>query len=820
MTMTLTHTTLPQPPATGRIIESAPRARVEPLAQTTQYSPLTLSDIETKVRLALGEQRATPVLSDTRRVLRELLMTERRVDEATARALLATEDLRGLLLRGEEFARVQALRAKREASASRLRQGDMNRTGRVAKVVAIVAPESIMQRRRRPITHVVPPDWQPVIESVAGTSVAAGAKRRHIEVLITAFARNGILSPRQLPSDADHLGSIVIAEDVFKPKTICTALSDLRGALKQCVAAGTLPPDTPMFGKRLGSKRSRGGKSWATDPHAKLQQELPLWAEDVQEYLAMSTDQLGGMTHSRRLATYRLAVGLCDMRDDGLLPGVDLRTLQMQDLGTLQVSRPDGTVSSNISRAAARNGRRASTDTVPLVVVLGEYLTRVVRRTKPGKGVPPIVYHDVSRVWGLCAVLLRPDPQAPLEDRVRWQSADEIVRAWVNAAEKSRPLEENERDKGLLAEHLSLPQAVVFGIPYYTLLELPAADAEVAAHPTGSLGRRDATERLTRAMSEWLALATKIADPLRIEQRAFGRVGREISVAACFDSTSGLLESITGVASHFAGKRKHVASWFGEANPDAGFKQHNRPPRSWDWSPSIVDFAWLARYFREVWYPCVLALGEHGSMREAMTSGRWTLFPTTAVGGKTEHPWRGMGGEWISERTGDAMLRVLREALGYGHLPSTRKEANKSGWRLLLSDHNVRHLWATYWGGLRANRGPRQVRADGTLVESISGMEHCERATTDTAKALTDNYVALTQTIQRLLTCTVGSWAHPLSLDGLMDRVTLTDRAVNWSAEWDRLTRIEGVDAMPPELRARWVGVRAPVRRGRAGRRS
>ena len=26
----------------------------------------------------------------------------------------------------------------------------------------------------------------------------------------------------------------------------------------------------------------------------------------------------------------------------------------------------------------------------------------------------------------------------------------------------------------------------------YTLLELPAADAEVAAHPTGSLGRRDA----------------------------------------------------------------------------------------------------------------------------------------------------------------------------------------------------------------------------------------------------------------------------------------------------------------------------------------
>jgi hypothetical protein len=821
MKMDLAHTTSPRPTVASLITASATHACIESSAQTTTHdAALSLSDIEMKVRITLGEQRAAPVLSDTRRVVRELLMAERRIDEATARALLATEDLRGPLLRAEEFARVQALRAKREAGATRLRQGDLNRIGRVAKVVAIVAPKSVVQRSRRPIEHVLPPAWRPVLESVSGTSVAAGAKRRHIEVLITAFARHGILSPCQLPTDGDYLGSLVDAEGVFKPKTISTALSDLRSALKQCIAVGTLPPDTPVPGKRLGAKRARGGKAWATDPDAKLRHELPLWAEDLEEYLIMSKDKLGGMTHSRRLATYRLAVGLCEMRDDGLLPGVELRTLQMQDLGTLQVSRPDGTVSSNISRAAARNGRRASTDTIPLVVALGEYLTRVVRRTKPGKGVPPIVYHDLSRVWGLCAALMRPDPQASLEDRVLWQSADELVRACLNDAEKSRPPEENERNKGLLAEHLSLPQTVVFGIPYYTLLELPAADAEVAAHPAGSRGRSDATERRTRAMYEWLALSTKFADPLRIQQRAFGRVGREIDVAASFDSSSGLLESITGVTSHFAGKLKHVVSWFGESNPDAGFKQHNKPPRDWDWSPSIVDFAWLARYFRDIWYPCAQTLGERGSMREAMASGRWTLFPTTAAGGTTTHPRKGMAGDWISERTGDAILRVLREALGYSHLPPLRKEAIQSGWRLLLSDHNARHLWATHWGGLRATRGPRQERADGTFVESISGMEHCQRATTDTAKSLTDNYVALTQTIQRLLTRTVGSWAHPLSLDAIMDRVTLTDRAVDWSAEWDRLAAVEGIDAMPPALRAWWVGVRVPSsrRRSRRGR--
>lgn len=142
-----------------------------------------------------------------------------------------TEDLRGLLLRGEEFARVQALRAKREAGASRLRQGDINRTGRVAKVIAIAARESIMQRRRRPITNVVPPAWQPVIESVSGTSVAAGAKRRHLEVLITAFARNGILSPCQLPSDADYL--------VFMPSSPKTSSSPRRSAPHSPTPRGT-----------------------------------------------------------------------------------------------------------------------------------------------------------------------------------------------------------------------------------------------------------------------------------------------------------------------------------------------------------------------------------------------------------------------------------------------------------------------------------------------------------------------------------------------------------------------------------------------------
>ena len=812
--------TIPQPDAAvGGIENDARGLRVDMPTHSSLRAPLSLAEIEPLVREELGVERAAPVLSDTRRVLRELLMAERRIDEQAARALLLTEDLRGPLLRAVEFANVHARRMKRETGARRVRQADINRAGRVAKVIAIVAPESTPHRSRRPVAAVVPLDWKPVIDSVEGSSVTACAKRRHVELLVTAFARAGILTPAQLPTNADKLYALLIAEGLLTPDTICVGLSDLRSALGQCIATGTLPADSPVPGKRVGTRRLHGGAEWATNREAKLRMELPLWADDLEEYLAHAKDEVGGTPNVRRGAVFRVAVGLCGMRDGGLLPGVDLHTLQFHDLGTMQIVRCDSMTSRTISRAAARNGRSVSSDTVPLVEALGEYLTRELRERKPGHGVPPSVCKDIERVWGICTALLRPSPTDPLEDRVRWQGANEVVRTWAATAEESRPASECERNKGLLAEHLSLPQAIVFGIPYYTLVALPEAQTHVDAHAIGSVGRQTATDRLTLLLEEWVALATKVADPLRVEQRVFGRVGRELEITASFESASGVLTSVAGVTTHFAGKKLHATFWYGESNKRAGFKQHEKGPRSWDWPPSIVDLVWLARYFREVWYPRVQALGERRSMREAMSSGRWTLFPSTAAARANSYRWKGMCDTWISEKTGDAMLRVLREVLGHHHLPALRTDAIQAGWRSLLSDHNVRHLWATYWGGLRASRGPRQVRPDGTIVESVSGMEYCRRATTDEEDSLQEHYVALTQTIQRLLTRTVGSCAHPLSLDSIMDRASLTDRAVDWKAEWNALAAAEGIDAMPPALRARWLGLREPAPRRRRNHR-
>lgn len=808
---------LPRSAAGSRVGNAAP-----PSAATkkvvTHRGPLILPEIERRVCETLGPTKAAPVLSDTRRILRELIMAERRVNEDTARHLLQNEDLRGPLLRAVEFAELQAHRAKREAGERSVRQADRNRISRVAKAVSIVAPESMPRRSHRVVADAVPPAWMPVVHSIVGTDVAACAKRRHIELVVAALARAGILAPSELPTDGDHLGALLQADGLHKPKTITTALSDLRSVLRQCAADGTLPADTPVPRKRIGTKRVRGGAEWAVDRHAKLRVELPLWADDLEDYLLMFEEDDDPTLHARRLATYRVAIGLCEMRDAGLLPGIDLRTLQMQDLGTAQVPRSVRMTSRPTSRAAARNGRGTSSDTWMLVEALGDYLTGVVREEKSGQGVPPIVWKDIERVWAICTALIRPSPLDPLEERVRWQGACEAVRKWTAEAENSRPARENERDKELLAEHLSLPQAIVFGIPYYTLVALPEADERVAAHPIGSVGRRAAEEFRTQLLDEWLALSTKIADPLRVEQRTFGRVGREIEIAATFHPTTGVLESISGVTTHFAGKRVHVRASYGEENWRAGFKQRNKSPRSWEWSPSIVDLEWLSRYFRDVWLPRVQALGEAGSMREAMVSGRWTLFPSTSAGGATSHRWKGMSGDWISEKTGEAMLRVIREVLGYRNVPALRTEAIKVGWRSLLSDHNGRHLWATYWGGVRSTRGPRQVRADGTVVESVSGMDYCRRATTDEEKSIREHYVALSQAIQRLLTRTVGSWAHPLSLDEIMDRVTLTDRAVNWKSEWDTLAAVDGVDAMPPALRERWMRLRQTVRRGRPRR--
>lgn len=819
MTMASTHTTPPSA-AAGMTLDSTARSRTNRRQETPKHEPLTLSELERQVREKVGVDRAGPILSDARRMLRHLLMAERRVDETAARELLLIEDLRGPLLRAEEFARVQAQRAKRDAGAGRLSQSDINRTRRVAQVVSIVSPESTRQRSHRPVALAVPPAWKPVVDIVVGHTVAACAQRRHIEQVVAAFARSGIVEPAQLPTDADHLTALLVDEGLLKAKTIRTGISDLRSALRRCREAGTLPAETPVPAKRLGKRRVRGGAAWATDREAKLRAELPLWAEDLEEFLAISKESLGSMWYARTLATYRLAAGLCEMRDAGMLSGVDLRTLQMYDLGTVRVSRHGNLAPRVISRAAARNGQSASTDTVLLMEALGEHLTRVVRTEKPGRGVPPIVWQDIQRVWGIVTTLLRPSPDAPIEDRVRWQGANEAVQQWTAKAEQSRQAEDCERDKALLAEHLSLPQAIVFGIPFFTLVALPEAEQRAASQPLGSLGRRTATKQLERLLVEWVALSTKIADPLRVEQRAYGRVGREIEIVATFEPGTGLLEHITGVTTHFAGKLLHLNSSYGEGNALAGFKQHHKRARSWDWSPSIVDFRWLTRYFRDVWYPRVQTWGESGSMREAMTSGRWTLFPSTGTGKNPKHPWKGMADGWISEKTGEAMLRVLREALGYQQLPAVRKDAIQIGWRSLLSDHNGRHLWATYWGGLRATRGPRQTRTDGTVVESVSGMDYCRRATTDEEKTLRAHYVALTQTMQRLLTRTVGSWSHPLSLDALMDRASLTDHAVEWNVEWDRLAAVDGTDAMPPELRARWLELRAPAsgRKKRRGR--
>lgn len=775
-------------------------------------SSISWQDVAERVRTKYSPTSAAPMLSDVHRVLRDLITAERRIDSSEAQKVIDHEDLRGLLARAVAFARVQAKTSKHVAGGRRASAADANRASRVAVVARLVVPECVVQRRGRQMSSAIPVGWRPVLKVVLGSSVASGAMRRHLEIIITSLVRHGINEPAAMPADPEALYESIVAENLVSRRTITNALSGLRRAIRQCIEQQILPADTPVPAKLRGHKRRRGGVAWYDDPCAMLRAKLPLWADDLDEFEALTPDKLGGMPRRRRLAVYRVASALVDMFEARLLPPeFDLKNLQMCDLATIRIPRRSGgetsPLGSRMSRAAVRNGLRVPEDSIPLVEAIGAWMTDQVRKNSAGVGVPPIVTHDIRAVWAICAALLRPLPGAAVERRVQWEVQHETIGQWLNRADHSRSGVPGMRDKELLAEHLSLPLTIVFGLPFYTLLELPLIEREMLSYTPQTPKWSALENRYHRLFDEWLALSTKLADPLRVEQRVYGRVGGELSIYANYDGNGDLVQ-ISGVTSHFAGKAKHANEAFGLRNPMAGLKQHQKGTRSWDWPPSIVNFDWLVRYFREIWYARVRRRGESGTLQEAMTSGRWTLFPSTSQS-STSHPWGGMKGDWISAKTGDALLRVMRDALGHTHIPTVRQVAIQSGWRMLLSDHNIRHLWASYWGGLRDVRGPRQVRSDGVVVESVSGMDYCRRATTDEVRTIQTAYIALTQTIQRLLTRTVGSWDHPLSHDSVMDRVTLTDQAVDWAAEWDRLAIIRDEVAMPPHLRSRWEASRS-----------
>lgn len=344
------------------------------------------------------------------------------------------------------------------------------------------------------------------------------------------------------------------------------------------------------------------------------------------------------------------------------------------------------------------------------------------------------------------------------------------------------------KDHARILRLATLPQVVCCVLPWWTLVELPRLDAEairlerVAARPTASAAAqrraRDAREAFREALEAYVILATFVAEPSRIKNVMHARLGREVVIDAAW-SADGALVQLHGIASAFPERDKAdvdvVATKTGAARP------------TWQWSPSIIDRAWFARYLRESWLPTVHALGladAASSLRDLLSSGRIAFLINPHPRGMSTGAVAGAfrDDSSVAQRFGTALLLGLR-AMGRTDLPSTITTASAEGFAYAFRQHVSRLWWATYWFGIRREQGPARTLSDGSR-STVTGTHVAMRATCDTAATLEQHYVVVSPVMEEQMRAPLTSMEHPNAYDHLMDRTWWHDVATDWLKVW------------------------------------
>jgi hypothetical protein len=568
----------------------------------------------------------------------------------------------------------------------------------------------------------------------------------------------------------------------YPPDRAGILLSNVRHSVRNAVAAGTVPADTRVWARRVGHVR-RGAGEWTRDPEATLAARFPTLHDELIRWLAhaASKDVPPSVVERKRKAVRWLGVALDTLDAAGDLatlgrfaPG-DLPASQIgtADLGLARVHRA-------VTRALVRSSYgfrdasdQTSTQEVPLVEVVGEHLLAAHpargRRQAAGE-VSPSNLNALRDVWDVALVVGRPDVVGDGKNPHRvaaWAAADALVREWM----KPRAVSTNApglscRNKSLLTDNLVLSELVVYGLPWLTEVRLPALRDDVQHRvAAGQSPRQVAQARAAyaEALREWMVLAQATADPLRIANLAFGRVGTghtdatpcEIEVQALWHD-HGLLAEVKGVTTRYKGRRFH---W--PCNRRGAIKQRNHPGREWDWSPSLVDPRWFGEYLREVWWPGVQEAARLNSrpvpatMRGAMAERRWTLYPSPR---RNRHPWCGLGDDKLTAVWGEAALRVMREALG-----RPVRSAGIGAARWLGPTPSRSTTFGTSGPRGRRPRGPPDAPAQGRRRDRGVGDVAAAGAAGDDGHpgTLKRHYETVTDSVSRRRQKRVASWEHP-----------------------------------------------------------
>lgn len=398
--------------------------------------------------------------------------------------------------------------------------------------------------------------------------------------------------------------------------------------------------------------------------------------------------------------------------------------------------------------------------------------------------------------------------------RMTWDMTAKELKAALSASKDSR------QDLEELLKRITLPQLVCCVLPWRTLVDLPQrqralrAAISAAAAPTASARcmREAKTVRkaFRSALTRWVVQATLAADPVRIGNAQHARLGREVLIDAEWND-SGELVRINALSTTF---RAHDESDVSETET-----KHDKLRPSWRWSPAIFDHTWAATYMQEVWWPAVTAQGlvpPTTTMREAIVMGTIAWFINPTPRSRKAPP---VAGAYLSKALNDvwadALLEGMRE-MGRDDVPDSTDEAREQ-WPIVLGPHKVRHLWATYWWGLRGPNGPVRLQRNGA-EERTCGQHIARRATGDVDKTLEAHYVKCQAVMLEAARHPIDHFDHPSAFHREMDATWWLGETVDWAKRWsDKTFPLPGRmrDAFLSETTRRCGPARARVRRRR-----
>lgn len=530
-----------------------------------------------------------------------------------------------------------------------------------------------------------------------------------------------------------------------------------------------------------------------------LQRIAPELATFVQMYVDGPGKSLRAATNEQRIATLDRAVaslvrlGYADM----------LRTMVPTDFFTDRVSAdrlrlaPQAVKLDGFSATALeRLGIAGSSTTLPLIALaLDEQAESAWRNSPRHRRAPEDAVQYVrtlvdgcEALWYMIVAVLEPTLAASNPELLaRCHVGRKAALDHLRSAPGGQPHDVPVKNKSVLISLITLPQLVCVGLPVLGQHARACRDAwrrlGEQARAKGSSRTHDLERRARAEYLEWLdrytALAAFVADPMRMKNIEFARVGDGCEVRVDASIVAGQL-CVTGVRSVFY--RNSQANSYAELKYPGSSSRDREESRIWDWHPDLIDFELLGEFLSELWFPrhegSPAGAGNDVAHAVAVLArlrgdgdSRCALFATTRA---TTHPWNGMGRGPLNTRFGRALHWVCREVLGR---PLPDWDDLGAEYFALFAPHVVRTLWASYWLGVRNQHTIECPAASfGSTVsaagkrQSISATAFAELATNDTAKMLREEYEATTSSMKaRMRQHAPGHWEHPATYDQWMD---------------------------------------------------